>query len=107
MIDLPHNTFRPHCNAKTCLLVLQKDVGQDNNVIMATPEQMGHDHNGKTLYRPDSHVEWDDLKIVLDELDSVGSSNNRYVFSVPWSDINADVLVPRFYRAIRNPTKST
>ena len=47
VIDLPHNTFRPHCNAKTCLLVLQKDEPQGENVIMATPEQMGHDHNGK------------------------------------------------------------
>lgn len=103
VIDLPHNTFRPHCNAKTCLLVLQKDVPQGDDVIMATPEQMGHDHNGKTLYRPGSTLEWDDLKIVVDELDDAGSADNRHVFPVPWTAIDADVLVPRFYRALRRP----
>jgi len=34
MIDLPHNTFRPYCNAKTCLLILQKDTPQQNKIIM-------------------------------------------------------------------------
>lgn len=101
VIDLPHNTFRPHCNAKTCLIVLQKGVPQGRSVIMATPEQMGHDHNGKTLYRPGTMLEWDDLKVVLDELDSVESPRNQYVFPCPWADVDADVLVPRFYRAIR------
>ncbi len=28
VIDLPHNTFRPHCNAKTLLLILEKGVQQ-------------------------------------------------------------------------------
>ena len=103
VVDLPHNTFRPHCNAKTCLLVLQKDEQQGDRVIMATPDEMGHDHNGRTLYRPGTGEEWDDLKIVFDELDHIGDANNRYVASVPWSDIDPEILVPRYYRAKQNP----
>jgi type I restriction enzyme M protein len=33
VIDLPHNTFRPYCNAKTCLLVLEK--AKDKIVILS------------------------------------------------------------------------
>ncbi len=103
VVDLPHNTFRPHCNAKTCLLILQKETPQSSQVIMATPDQMGHDHNGNILYRPGTEEEWDDLKIVFEELDNVAAVDNQYVASVSWSDINPDTLVPRYYRAKRNP----
>ena len=47
VIDLPHNTFRPYCNAKTCLIVLQKDKPQQENILMGVAEQMGHDHKGE------------------------------------------------------------
>ena len=105
VVDLPHNTFRPHCNAKTCLLLLQKDAQQGSYVVMATPDEMGHDHNGKPLYRPDTGEEWDDLKDVLSEIDNPSNTANKYVASVPWSEINPEVLVPRFYRALRNPVR--
>ena len=103
VIDLPHNTFRPHCNAKTCLLVLNKGRIQQERVVMATPEEMGHDHTGRTLYRHGTDEEWDDLDEVFDELDDCDNPENRHVFSVPSSEIIPDILVPRFYRGLRNP----
>ncbi len=54
VIGLPHNTFRPHCNAKTSLLIVKKGARQSRHVIMASPEEMGHDHQGKPIYRPGS-----------------------------------------------------
>ena len=103
IIDLPHNTFRPHCNAKTCLFLLKKSQPQQEKIIMATPEEMGHDHQGRALYRHGTNDIWDDLEIVLRELDTPEKKSNQHVFSVNWSNINPDVLVPRFYRGLMNP----
>ena len=101
IVDLPHNTFRPHCNAKTCLLVLTKGQAQEASVVMATPEEMGHDHTGRELNRPDSDELWDDLAEVLTEIDDPDNPDNAHVFSVSWNEIHKDVLVPRFYRSLR------
>ncbi|MDR0650515.1 MAG: SAM-dependent methyltransferase [Candidatus Peribacteria bacterium] len=40
MIDLPHNTFRPYCNAKTCLLILEKGRPQQKKILMAVAEEI-------------------------------------------------------------------
>ena len=98
VVDLPHNTFRPHCNAKTCLLVVQKDKPQQDNVIMAAPEEMGHDHNGRPIFRPGTSDQWDDLAVVLDELDDPSSSDNKHTFYLPWDEVDPNALVPRYYR---------
>jgi len=101
VVDLPHNTFRPHCNAKTCLLILTKSEPQQDRVIMATPEQVGHDHSGRVVLREDGTGEvWDDLTEVLEELDTPDSKDNAHVFAMRWADMNPDVLVPRYYRGV-------
>lgn len=100
VVDLPHNTFRPHCNAKTCLFVVQKGVRQGDHVIMATPDEMGHDHNGNEIYRHGTSELWDDLAVVLDELDHPDSPENRFTFSVPWDKFDTNILVPRYYPGI-------
>ncbi|MDE0397746.1 MAG: N-6 DNA methylase [Candidatus Poribacteria bacterium] len=97
VIDLPHNTFRPYCNAKTCLLVLQKGVPQQERIIMAMPEEMGHD----PLYRYGTDELWDDLAEVLEELDRPEDEENKHVFSVSSSEFDPDILMPKFYRGIQ------
>lgn len=103
VVDLPHNTFRPYCNAKTCLLVLKKGVQQQERIIMATPKEMGHDHNGRPLYRYGTDILWDDLAEVLQELEIPDDSHNRHVFYIDSSDLDPDILVPRYYRILQNP----
>lgn len=103
IVELPHNTFRPHCNAKTCLLVVQKGLPQKKRVIMATPEEMGHDHNGRPLFRPDSTDLWDDLAVVLQEVDHPDSKLNKFTFVVAWEDIDEDILIPKYYRGLLKP----
>ena len=100
VIDLPHNTFRPYCNAKTCLLVVKKGESARSNskVIMAEALEMGHDHQGRPVYRPDSNVIWDDISAIVDELDNPESPDNRFVTTVHWEKIvQAGHLVPRYY----------
>ena len=99
IVDLPHNTFRPHCNAKTCLLVVEKGRPQGERIIMATPQEAGHDLRGDPLYRPGTSEIWNDLSVVLDELDDPDAEHNEHVFTVPSSALENDLLKPTFYRA--------
>ncbi|OZG32112.1 MULTISPECIES: N-6 DNA methylase [Rickettsieae] len=101
VIDLPHNTFRPYCNAKTCLLVLEKGKRQNSDIIMAVAEEMGHDHTGRLIYRYDSTNEvftkeiWDDTETIRNELLSKKFNKNTFITSS--SDITNNVYVPRYY----------
>lgn len=98
IVDLPHNTFRPHCNAKTCLIVLQKGVPQQATVTMATPLQIGHDHKGQELRRPDEkETVWNDMEQVLQELEHVDAEANQFVQTHDAESLDLDMLVPRYY----------
>ncbi len=72
VIDLPHNTFRPHCNAKTVIIVLEKDTPQCANIQFAVAQQMGHDHRGEPMYRridgKKTSVIWDDLAEITEDI---------------------------------------
>ena len=103
IIDLPHNTFRPHCNAKTCLLVVAKHRAQQPDVLMVAAEEMGHDHNGRPLMRYGTDELWDDLEVALTEVDDPDNLINTVTFTVPWSEIEPSCLVPRYYRGLRTP----
>lgn len=103
VVDLPHNTFRPHNNAKTCLLVLQKNRAQQPHIVMAVAEEMGHDHDGRTLYRYDEELDhpteeiWDDLSIIRSELVNPLNEENKYTFVVDADSLKDDIYVPRYY----------
>lgn len=106
MIDLPHNTFRPHCNAKTCLMVFQKGrtARRNEKIIMAEAVQMGHDHQGKTMYLPGTSEVWNDLLDILRELDNPNADKNNFVFTVKWEDIEtAGHMIPRYFVSRREP----
>ena len=103
IIDLAHNTFRPHNNAKTLLLVLQKNRTQKNKIIMAVAEEIGHDANGRELFRYDYSKQaftseiWDDTTTIRKELATPNNPTNSNVFEVGISDIKNNVFVPRYY----------
>lgn len=103
LVDLPHNTFRPHNNAKCVVIVLQKGRPQQDMINMAVAEQMGHDHQGKEMFRWNSETKkvdttklWDDIPLILDEI-----KNNRldkYCFSVDKQTVEMKgIYVPRYY----------
>jgi len=103
VIDLAHNTFRPYNNAKTVLLILEKGKRQQEKIIMGVAEEIGHDHNGKPLYRYDIEKHeftdeiWDDTEIIREELNNPSNNTNRNVFKVDVKSIKNDVYVPRYY----------
>ena len=103
LIDLAHNTFRPYNNAKCVLLVLEKGTKQNQKIIMGVTEEIGHDHNGKPIYRYDDTKKeftneiWDDTVIIREELKDPGNKDNKNVFLVDVDEIRNDVYVPRYY----------
>ena len=106
VIDLPHNTFRPHCNAKTCLMILRKGpvAHRQDKVLMAEAVQMGHDHQGKPMHRPGTSEVWNDFPDILAELDAPEDKDNQFVFTVKWRDVQrSGHLIPRYFAARRMP----
>lgn len=103
VIDLPHNTFRPHCNAKCCVLFIQKNVPQQDVITMGIVEEMGHNHQGKPIYRFDeksckvTDEIWDDTDAVIQEFKHPNNGNNKYVFNINKSEITNSIYVPRYY----------
>ena len=99
VVSLPHNSFRPHCNAKTCLLVVEKIVGEPkNDVIMAVPREMGHNHQGKPMHHPNTLNVWDDIPTVIKELRNPNDERNAFVFTVPWEAVErAGHMMPSYF----------
>ncbi len=69
---------------------------------MAVAEEIGHNHQGKEIYRWDFKKKevdktklWDDIPLIIDELENKFS---KYCFKVKSkSAISKNILVPRYY----------
>lgn len=102
IIDLPHNTFRPYNNAKCIILILVKGEKQQSKIKMAVAEQMGHDHQGKSIFRLDENGKetnelWDDIAEIIKEFNDE-SIKQRYTFEVDTELVKKKrILVPRYY----------
>src|SRR5260364_220376 len=65
-------------------------------------EGIGHDHNGKPLYRYDENKKhfteeiWDNSIDIMEELKAPSHPDNHYVFRVPTRNIKGSVYVPRY-----------
>ena len=103
MLDLPHNTFRPHNNAKCVVIILEKNRPQQDEINMAVAEEIGYDHQGKEIYRWDYIKKeanktqlWDDVPLILEEFQS--QKFLKYCFKVKSKvALTKNILVPRYY----------
>lgn len=102
VIDLPHNTFRPFNNAKCIAIIFQKNKPQQKMIKMIVAEEMGHNHQGKPLFRYDrksnaiSKEPWDDLAVAMEELH--GARPAEYSFDVEAALVKKEgIFVPRYY----------
>ena len=71
VLDLPHNSFRPHCNAKTLMWIIRRDTSGVQPVTFGVAEEMGRDHLGKNKYRLENgqltESIWDDMRTIREE----------------------------------------
>ncbi|PAF50315.1 N-6 DNA methylase [Helicobacter sp. 13S00477-4] len=77
IIDLPHNTFRPHNNAKCCAIVIQKGMPQQEYINMAVAEYIGHDHQGKPIYDDNKQIKDDTFQIIKEIIASRKNSDSK------------------------------
>ena len=107
VIDLPHDTFRPHNNAKCIAIVIQKNTKQQKKINMAVAEYIGHDHNGKPLYKFDKKTGTITNEILDDTVEIIREiklKKDNAVFEPKYTfEVDADIiktqgiLVPRYY----------
>jgi type I restriction enzyme M protein len=103
IIDIPHNTFRPHNNAKCVIIILEKNTVQKPVINMAVAEEMGHNHQGKEIYRWNYETKainenelWDDIPLILNEFKK--NKFTKYCFKTDYRECVANnVFVPRYY----------
>ncbi|MCQ4609954.1 N-6 DNA methylase [Corynebacterium sp. CCUG 61414] len=101
LIDLPHNTFRPFNNAKCIAVILEKGVVQQDKILGVVAEEMGHNHQGKPIYRrpgdgSDKAQIWDDITAAYEALRDQCESD--LVFEIDAAEVKAnDIWVPRYY----------
>ena len=102
LIDLPHNTFRPFNNAKCVAIILQKGVKQQEKILMVAAEEMGHNHQGKTIFRYNhddhslSEEVWDDIHSAF--LEVRGEKEQEFTFDVDAQKVkDSGILIPRYY----------
>lgn len=96
LIDLPHNTFRPFNNAKCIAVIVEKGVPQQDEIQMIVAEEMGHDHNGRELFRPGTDELWDDIAAATMSIRN--GEESKFVFTTPSADVlTQDIWVPRYY----------
>ncbi|WP_042688144.1 restriction endonuclease subunit M [Candidatus Glomeribacter gigasporarum] len=87
-----------------CLQMLRTEGKlQQEFITMGVCEGIGHDHNGKPLYRYDENKKhfteeiWDNSIDIMEELKAPSHPDNHYVFRVPTRNIKGSVYVPRYY----------
>ena len=104
IISLSQETFQPSTHTKTSILFLEKKKEQRENIFMAVAEHVGHDKNGKEIYKND-HV----LNKIIDDdlpeiaynfklfLDGKYEGNSKLGFVVKFSDIENNIYIPEAY----------
>lgn len=106
IIDFPHNTFRPHNNAKCIAIVIEKNESQQDQINMAVAEYIGHDHTGQPIYKLNSKGQktsevLDDTVQIIDEIKNINNKkvfNPKHTFSINAKLVKSnDILVPRYY----------
>lgn len=111
IISVPQETFQPSTHTKTSILVLEKGVPtKDYSVFMAIASKVGHDKNGKPLFKA-STSSGAKTKVLDDELpiiaknylaqrrkNSLRQQYSQLGFWIQFSEIKEKkILIPEYY----------
>lgn len=105
VVSLPQETFQPSTHTKTSVLFLEKNHAR-RNLFMAIANTVGHNKNGKPIYKMDTE---DGGKVLDDEVSSIaqnygvaglweyGKSANHLGFRIRYEDLVDQIFVPAYY----------
>ena len=102
IIDLPHDTFRPYNNAKCIVLIIEKNIQQQEQIKLIYLKEIGHDHKGSPKYGYDyteNAYTQDILDDTIEVIDAfANNTNSEKIIEVSSQEITKnDVLIPRYY----------
>lgn len=100
VVSLPQETFQPSTHTKTSVLFLEKTTKRRNSLFMAIAGSVGHNKNGKPIYKAD--VETGE-EILDDDIPSITNNfkqkdeENYLGFHIPYSELNESIFIPEYY----------
>jgi type I restriction enzyme M protein len=113
VVSLPPETFLPSTHTKTSVLFLEKtkNENEDYEIFMAIARKVGHDKNGKIIFKMDKQGNYivdsegnkiidDDLPIIVFKYKEFKSGNlqpSHFGFTVRLSEIKNHIFIPSYY----------
>ncbi|MFX0031531.1 MAG: N-6 DNA methylase [Candidatus Hodarchaeota archaeon] len=121
IISLDQNTFQPYTCNKTSILFFQKlkNVPKDYKLDFAIVDNVGHDKDGKTLYKLNkdgtNKLDTEGKPIINDELIDLNEklmnceefdySTDQKVFKINFSQIKNSIFIPYYYIGVEKTLK--
>ena len=104
VVSLSQETFQPSTHTKTSVLFLKKTTKRPKSIFMAIARKVGHNKNGKPIYRLGQNGE----KVSDDDLPSISTNfmahnGNEYKasthlgFSFEYKKLNDHIFIPEYY----------
>ena len=102
VISLPQETFQPSTHTKTSVLFLEKITNKRNNLFMAIANNVGHNKNGKPIYKTDDitgkEILDDDVPIIGENFAAQDRREGSHLgFQVSYGDLAGRIFVPKYY----------
>ena len=121
IISLDQNTFQPYTCNKTSILLFQKlkSVPEDYKIDFAIVDNVGHDKDGKVLYKLNKNgskkLDDDGIPIVNDDLldlhiklrdcEDFDYTKEQEVFKIKVSQIKNNIFIPYYYTGVEKTLK--
>ena len=105
VVSLSQETFQPSTHTKTSVLFLKKTTERPKSIFMAIANSVGHNKNGKPVYKIDKYsngkVLDDDLPIIAKKFNSY-KKNNKVIddhlgFNIFYDELNDHIFIPEYY----------
>jgi len=122
IISLDQNTFQPYTCNKTSILFFQKlkNVPEDYKIDFAVVDNIGHDKDGKVLYKlnkdgskkldsdgnPIINDELLDLHLKLTDGEDFDYFKNQKIFKIKRCQIKNEIFIPSYYTGVEKTLKS-
>lgn len=107
VVSLSQETFQPSTHTKTSVLFLEKKTKRTKNIFMAIANAVGHNKNGKPVYKikPDGNFLYDKNghKIIDDDLPIIAKSfrdlkkESHLGFMLDIESLKDHIFIPEYY----------
>ncbi len=112
IISLPQEAFQPHTHMKTSILIFEKGKMQQEKIFMAIAKKVGHDKNGKTIFKINNDgsfiLDENGHKIIDDDIPVISKNYKLFKenklkeqshlgFYIKFSEIKNNIYIPDYY----------